>query len=174
MYLELADEPRPHKRLFAEMELHELSKGGRGWNKFKNFVNKVAPIGTSIGLSVVPGGGVAKGAIKNIPKLATTIQGAGKLIAKHKGNAAPFLKGIFAAKKGQTHKGVIPVAVPANASPAEMEAAQDAAEILNNPRAGNFVQGRQASSPKPSFDIQKNLPLILAAGAAVYFISKKR
>jgi hypothetical protein len=172
MYLELADEPNAADKLFAANHYDQLAKGGQGWAKFKTFVNRVAPVATSIGLSIVPGGGVAREGLRNVPRLATTIQGAGKLIAKHKANAAPFLKGIFAAKKGQTHKGAIPVAVPADASPAEMEAAQDAADLLNNPRTSDFNNTRNIS--KSGFDIRKNLPIILAAGAAVYLLTKKK
>jgi hypothetical protein len=159
---------RPGQR-FNKINTPGLSRGGRGRERFRRFiqnagaaVKKFGPIVAGVGITAVTGGAGA-------PVLATKLTGAAKLLKKHGPNAGGFLKGLFQAKKGSPHQGPVPVAIPIDAPEADVAAAQEAANLLNNPNPGAFE--RQA---KPTGISQNTLLIGGAAVAALIFLSKKK
>jgi hypothetical protein len=172
-YISLADgQTDDLNALFDLQEQEELAAGGRGRRRFAAFVNragqavkKFGPVAAGLGITAVTGGAGA-------PVMVAKLSGAAKLIQKHGPNARGFLKGMFAARRGAPHQGPIPVAVPTNASAAEVQAAQEAADLLNNPNPAAFA--RQGSPAAGGGGINQRTLLIGAGLIGAYFFFNRK
>jgi hypothetical protein len=138
MYLQLADNMND-TALFDNFYRQKsdkyipLESGGRGRAKLRSFVNskafqtalKIGKGAANLGISAIPGGSAA-------PQIAVKLTGAYKLAQKHGSGTRKFIQGLFAAKTGKAATGAIPIAVSKNASPAEIAAAKEAANLINS------------------------------------------